>query len=725
MPISAMEIYPYGKNSSVKLKSMVLDDIKLNTSTFDYAYEKYLTIFNDEVDIITVMEEVLIKLVDLTHSSCGYIGLVDDDKLRYYCTYQESEGKVTFQTADCGAFPITEHNLLTRSVLNKCIIISNDLKSDPRIVDPRMPHHDLTTYMGIPLSHGEQIIGQIGLSNASKYKRMTFEKILPIKRFFCHCLYLWKKRVADVKKDIALKKEIVTLKDSFIATMSHEIRTPLNGIVGMARLLSESTNLTDRQQKYIEILANCSTQLMELVNDILDFSKISSGGITLHAHPFNLKECIHKVVEVVSHRAVEKGLEIRVNLADNLPETINGDSRRISQVLFNLLTNAIKFTDNGFIELKASCMTEACEQNNPIQKTLRRLFVEVRDTGVGISKPDQEKLFEVFTKLIKDDNQYANTSPGAGLGLAISKFIVEAMGGSISVESDGKRGSTFKFNILFDDDTDILQLLKDHEQSLKNKTVLVIDDAEDNRIYLLDILFSWGMNAIPFGSGREALSYMERREDFDLAIIDLYMPNMSGIDLLQAMRERKYKQPTIGLSSVGSDINGKEWFDHFTTKPISKAHLFNVVLKCIKKGRSNANEPLDTDSCRQESGSMRIIVAEDDYYNQILITELLKNLGYNDVTVVDNGKACVEEIKKTCYRICLMDVKMPIMDGLEATRIIKKLKNHPTVIGVSASVLDSDRTRCYAAGMDGHISKPIQKDQLETVLKQFESYSST
>ncbi|KKL73930.1 hypothetical protein LCGC14_2069960 [marine sediment metagenome] len=506
-------------------------------------------------------------------------------------------------------------------------------------------------------------------------------------------------------------------KSEFLANMSHEIRTPLNGIVGMARLLSESDNLSDKQTRYIRILAECSTQLMELVNDILDYSKMSAGGIILNNHAFNLRSCITKAVDIVSQRASDKGLDLKIDIPTTLPENVTGDARRLKQVLFNLLTNAIKFTDTGFVKLSVTFRDIPSDE---LYKQSKKILFTVQDTGIGINQVDQTRIFEVFTKISKDDRFYTNTTPGAGMGLAISKYIVNAMNGAISVESDGKTGSTFTFYIILDDETDIVHLMKLHGKELKDKIAILVDDTEDNRIFLMDAFYSWGIQAISFSSAREALNYMEKGPGFDIAIIDLCMPNMSGLELTQAMRERGYKQPVIGLSSIGIDVHGQEWFDHFTTKPISKSRLFNLVLRCLVTKETTAVHITHDSPQVPETGELRILVAEDDYYNQILITELLSTLGYKNVKIVSNGKLCVDEVSTHGYDVCLMDVKMPVMDGLDATRRIKKMRNPPTVIAISASVLDADKSRCYAAGMDGYIAKPIQLEQLESVLKSLE-----
>ena len=363
MIIGEIEIYPYGKNKNLQTRSIKLDNVHNNADVFQFTHDKYLELFNEDANIEEIVSEVLLKVLHVTGSKDGFLALLEqrdaNRTFRYYCVYLDIGG-ISFksQLHECEV-TLDHPSLLSHAILNKCIVISNDVSTDPRSMRCTAPeakkpddHPILSTFLGIPLSHNDVIIGQLGLSNNPKgYQMRTVEEVMPLERFFSNFIYLWKKRRLNVTKELELKKQVVTLKDSFIATMSHEIRTPLNGIVGMARLLSESDNLSDKQTRYIRILAECSTQLMELVNDILDYSKMSAGGIVLNNHAFNLKSCINNAIDIVSQRADDKGLELKIDIPVILPENVTGDSRRLKQVLFNLLTNAIKFTDSGFVKL--------------------------------------------------------------------------------------------------------------------------------------------------------------------------------------------------------------------------------------------------------------------------------------------------------------------------------------------------------------------------------------
>jgi signal transduction histidine kinase/DNA-binding response OmpR family regulator len=715
---SNLEIYPYSKNNIIKNKKLRLQKINVNEELHNFTHNKYLELFNDNANIDNIIINILEKLITITNSQDGFIAFIEDENkltFKYHCIQTDSSNSsLKAQHINCPV-ELKSGSLLTKSITSKIAVISNDVKNDPRSNKKNMPknHMIITTFCGIPLIYNDIVLGQIGLSNAKKYRKKNIYEIIPIQKFLCNFVHLLNQQRLHNTKTLEMRKEVNILKDSFIATMSHEIRTPLNGIVGMASLLKEATNLSIKQQEYLHILLECSSQLMELVNDILDYSKIASGGLVLINQNFNLKSCVYKVRDIVIDRATVKGLEFKISISPNLPENLIGDSKRIKQILFNLITNAIKFTEKGSIELIID--VQDINDNTDIKKKM--VYFKVIDTGIGIKPADQEKIFQVFTKINKDDSFYTNTTPGVGMGLAITKFLVEKMGGTIKLESNGFNGSTFSFNIILEDETNIKQLVELHETELKNKSVLVVDDNEDNRLFLMDALFSWGIKPILFSSARECLNYINKYPLIDAAIIDLCMPNMSGLELAQALRERGYKNPIIGLSSIGSDIIGKDWFDYFQVKPISKSVLFNILLRCFFTSNRDKKPKLIKQSV---NNNFKIIVAEDDHFNQVLMREILETIGYNNIKIVSNGELCVNEIKQNPYDICLMDVKMPVMDGLQATRIIKKMNNPPIIIGVSASVLEADRNKCFSAGMDGYVPKPIQKQQLESLLKSLE-----
>lgn len=726
MNINKIEIYPYHKKNEVKLKNINTNDIICDANMSYYIHNKYVQLFDENIIITKIITEVLQKIMEITNSKDSFISIVNKDihdklYLKYYCVLIENKD-IKFNTImENNMIPFDNDNLMTRAVINNFIVISNNMSADPRssnINNNNYPpnHININTFMAIPLNKDGNVIGQIGLANSNKYKISTVFKIISLMTFLSNFIYLSMNNKLSSIKNIELYNEVSILKSSFIATMSHEIRTPLNGVVGMARLLSLSNNLTEKQKEYIHILSECSIQLMELVNDILDYSKITSGYLVFNKQDFNLKESILKVKDLLYQRVKDKNLDLIINFSDDLPEKLNGDIRRINQVLINLLTNAIKFTNEGYIKLNVDIENISISENSNNNK----IIFTITDTGIGIKEKDIKRIFEVFTKL-NDDDIYTNTTPGAGIGLALCKYIVEKMNGEINVSSNGEKGTIFTFYIILEDETDIKQLLDLHISEFNNKKILILDENEDDRIYLFNSLYNWKMNVISFSNHREMLNYIEKYSDTDIIIIDTYISNISGLELVQTIRDIGYNKPIIGVTSLTKSQNSqyKEWFDNFITKPISRSTLFNILLKYFIEDDKKNNVIKCKRSISSTKSDINILIVEDDPYNQILLEEMLICLGYNNINIVSNGQMSIEEIKKKSYDLCFMDIKMPVMDGLTATRIIKKSSSSPYIIGVSASVLDSDKNKCYAAGMDGYIPKPIQISLLKTILQNF------
>lgn len=686
------EIYPF--KSKRKPYSTRVKIFSKDTLLIKYSQKKSIELFKaDNIENIT--KEVLQKTIDLTGSKHGFLAIKDNyDSFKYYTVIMDIEG-VCLQTEDVDkTMNIKSKSLLTRAFIKDKIIISNDIDNDPRSKKISHDHPRISTFMGIPIKYG-----QIGLANSESYNNDSINDILPLIYFFENFVEFIKNNEMSISQELKVKEKTSELKDTFIASMSHEMRTPLNGIIGMSRLLRESEGLNEKQQKYTQVITNCSIQLLELVNDVLDFSKISAGDLTLHLNSFNLKTTIENCIDIVNAKANEKGLEVRLNIKE-IPEIINSDSRRIKQILVNLLSNAIKFTEKGWVEIRISC--------EKLKDFKRKIILEVEDTGIGIKESDYKKIFSIFTKA-ENDKIYSYDNPGAGLGLAINKELCNLMDGDITVKSIYGKGSLFTATFVVDDETEIIKSIKDNNEIFKDKIALVVDDNVDNRIFLMDTLSPWGIHVVTYASAQETLMYIVNKNHFDIIFIDICMPGMSGIELAQKIREKGYTQPMIGLSSLGSH-SGENWFDYFFVKPVSKSDLYNVVVKSFKNFK-----PVRRNSTRKINKNIKILLAEDDYYSRILFQEMLENLGYKNLIIVNNGKQAVEKIKKENFDICFMDIKMPVMNGMEATRQIKLFSTIP-IIAVSASVLESDRSLFQKSGMDGYIPKPIDKDQLENVL---------
>jgi CheY-like chemotaxis protein len=427
---------------------------------------------------------------------------------------------------------------------------------------------------------------------------------------------------------------------------------------------------------------------------------------------------------MVEGTASAKGLALDYKIPSNLPVMI-GDSQRLIQILSNVLGNAVKFTEKGSISLMS--YAEKINSDDIYVKKWKLSFV-VADTGIGIPPDEKEKIFEVFHQA-STLNTYLSKL-GTGLGLSIVRELTRLMGGNISVESEGipGKGSTFTFFIVVTEDIDINKLSKVHHSVLENSRILVVDDRQEMRLQICDMLFKWCCNPTAVGSAEEALQYLKNGMKFNLAIIDICMPFMSGVELAQELRRSYSSLPLIAISSV--EVNGGEkYFDYFMNKPVDPNQLFPALINCLnqgddtKKGSPKKKVSLTCNDSPPRKTKYRdklnILVAEDNAQNIFTIKEMLINLKYNKkrITVVENGKECIEEVKRKSYDVILMDLLMPILSGLEAAKQIRQIENCPMIIAVSAAVQDSDKANCQRIGFDGYLSKPIiNKDKLDAAL---------
>lgn len=611
---------------------------------------------------------------------------------------------------------LTKDNILSRAVSGNVIIMSNNVSTDPRIFQFPEEHIVLTKLLVIPLLVDEVCIGVILLGNKKEtYSEEDVYRIYPIIEV-CNSTILSMNRktqysITDLLKS---KHDIQKTKDDFLATMSHEIRTPLTGIMGAVTLLPQSGPLNQKQTEHLKIATTCCTQLLELINSILDFSRLSSNTLTLGRESFDLRSCIETSIMVIKARADSKGLKIITNI-EEFPKLLIGDPLRLKQILVNLLTNAVKFTESGTITLSA-VVTRKYVDND----LFWNVNFKISDTGIGIVHADKSKLFKIFTQL---SHQTAyNKQDGAGLGLAISKELVELMGGTITVFSDGPgKGSTFSFDIVLEEDVNIEEILGKHERLIKDIKVLNVDDKNENLLILDEMLYRWNISSIMCNDAQKAIRYVERGQKFDVIIIDIFMPYMSGIELAQQLRESYPSVPLIGISSVeGFEDQAKQLFDVYLKKPYNPTKILKSLIQVLTKDKIfESPSPSKNKERKITKDKLKIIVAEDDPSSRFMIKEMLTLLGYTEVVLVENGYECVERLKVEKFDVCLMDIKMPVMDGIEASKYIRTLKNRPSVIAVSAGVMDADKGSCLKAGMDGYLSKPFSTKDLDTVLARY------
>jgi signal transduction histidine kinase/DNA-binding response OmpR family regulator len=745
-------------------------------STCIHMYSK--TMKND-----ILLENILHKLIQYTDSGLGNITIVEPQEKNLSFGVYDPHSKSGTNNLVCialgekiaGTFRSFQHlegesnpkyhkltkNLFSRPIRkNRALIVSNY----PHISTMPVNHPKITSLLSLPLTYKDDVIGVLCLANRdigyskgepltqdsksaknNGYTKEHVRQIMPLLPLIVQIIKKCPKGKTTLAKTIGKTNDADEVKDRFLAMISHEIRTPLNGILGMTSMLTDAGPLNKKQKEYIKTLTECSLNLTNLLNNILDFSKMAADRLSLAKNPLDVEQTVKDCAGMFEANIKLKGLEFGIYVQKDIPMLV-GDSQRLLQILQNLVSNAYKFTSEGYINIRVDAsVLEDSHNKSPrifpieMKKSILdddignkwKITFTVEDSGVGIKPEEQDKIFNTFHQASTTKTHATNY--GTGLGLSIARELTRLMGGRISVKSSYGRGSIFTFFIVLDEHITYSTMNSTYQDILKDKNILVVDDRAVMRLQISEMLFKWGCLPQAVSSAEEALLCLEysvqgedsiqkssqsiltsRSSKFDAVLVDICMPGMSGVELAQELAVKHPNIPLIGISSA--DVHsGKDYFDYYMNKPIDQHVLFNSLVACLSRRKKTHIKK----SKLREWKKLRVLIAEDDKYNVYTLKEMLIYLGVceKNIEVAENGLECIDKVKRSKkFDIIFMDIKMPKMNGLHATKILKRSYPNILIIAVSAAVQTSEKEKGLRAGIDGYLSKPILREKLRNTL---------